>query len=207
MAGRLRGAVFESRSGILRTTLQPDRVETRCAHVPVRPSAVPQHALLGRYAHGGAYTDCYFTEVAGSVSHAEYVEAFYTTAVFRLERALLAWLVSKPSSDAQARQLAAGELNAFAAWRVEERSVDQLLMCDFKGHTRSWLMVAPVQSAGAPTTRLYFGSAVVPIVDKASGQERLGFVFRALLGFHKLYSRVLLRAACSRLERSRDTRQ
>jgi len=168
---------------------------------------VPQHALLGRYAHGGAYTDCYFTEVAGSVSHAEYVEAFYTTAVFRLERALLAWLVSKPSSDAQARQLAAGELNAFAAWRVEERSVDQLLMCDFKGHTRSWLMVAPVQSAGAPTTRLYFGSAVVPIVDKASGQERLGFVFRALLGFHKLYSRVLLRAACSRLERSRDTRQ
>ena len=173
---------------------------------PIQPYALPEHALLGRYAHG-AYTDCYAAEVPTSVSHAEYVEAFYTTAVFKLERLLLAWFVSKPSSDAQARQLAAGELNTFAAWGVEERSVNQLLMSDFKGRTRSWLMVAPVQSGGAATTRLYFGSAVVPIVNKASGQARLGFAFRALLGFHKLYSRVLLRAACSRLARSRLTQQ
>jgi hypothetical protein len=174
---------------------------------PIQPYALPEHALLGRYAHGGAYTDCYATEVPASVSHAEYVEAFYTTALFKLERLLLAWFVSKPSSDAQARQLAVGELNSFAAWGVEERNVNQLLMSDFNGRTRSWLMVAPVQSGGAATTRLYFGSAVVPIVNKASGQARLGFVFRALLGFHKLYSRALLRAACSRLARSRLTQQ
>jgi hypothetical protein len=30
----------------------------------------------------------------------------------------------------------------------------------------------------------------------------MGFAFRALLGFHKLYSRVLLRAAVARLARS-----
>jgi hypothetical protein len=30
----------------------------------------------------------------------------------------------------------------------------------------------------------------------------MGFVFRALLGFHKIYSRVLLRAALSRLSRT-----
>jgi len=131
------------------------------------------------------------------------VEAFYTTAVFKLERLLLARFVSKPSSDAQARQLAAGELNSFAAWDVEERRVDQLLMSDFRGRTRSWLMVAPGPGDGAATTRLYFGSAVVPIVNRGSGEARLGFAFRALLGFHKLYSRVLLRAACSRLARSR----
>jgi hypothetical protein len=159
---------------------------------PIQLYALPEHALLGRYAHGGAYTDCFTAEVPTSVSHAEYVEAFYTTAVFKLERLLLAWFVSRPSSDAQAKQLAAGELNSFAAWDVEERSINQLLMSDFKGRTRSWLMVAPVQGTGAANTRLYFGSAVVPIVNKASGQARLGFAFRALLGFHKLYSRVLL---------------
>jgi hypothetical protein len=136
-----------------------------------------------------------------SVSHAQYVEAFYTTAVFKLERLLLAWFVSKPSSDAQARQLAAGELDTFAAWVVEGRSVDQLLMSDFSGRTRSWLMVAAIPGDAPATTRLYFGSAVVPIRDKTSGQPRMGAAFRAMLGFHKLYSRVLLRAACSRLKR------
>jgi hypothetical protein len=170
---------------------------------PIQAAALPENALLGRYTRGGAYTDCFTTEVLGSVSHAEYVEAFYTTAVFKLERLILAWLVSKPSSDAQATQLAAGDLDTFAAWSVEGRSVDQLLMCDFNRRTRSWLMVAPIQSGGAATTRLYFGSAIVPIVDKASGEARMGYVYRALLGFHKLYSRVLLRAACSRLSRSR----
>jgi hypothetical protein len=45
-------------------------------------------------------------------------------------------------------------------------------------------------SAGEARTRLYFGSAVVS----------LSFGFRALLGLHKVYSRVLLHAAKSRLE-------
>jgi hypothetical protein len=167
----------------------------------IRSHPLPGHALLGKYANGNAYTDCYITEIPASVSHAAYVEAFYTTAVFKLERLLLAWFVSRPSSDAQARRLAAGELNSFAAWDVEARSVNQLLMCDFQGRTRSWLMVAPVQSGGSTSTRLYFGSAVVPSVNKA-GDAGLGFAFRALLGFHKVYSRVLLSAASSRLARS-----
>jgi hypothetical protein len=170
---------------------------------PIHPDALPENALLGRYARGGAYTDCFTTEVPASVSHAEYVEAFYTTAVFKLERLILAWLISRPSSDVQAKQLAAGEIDSFAAWRVEARSVDQLLMSAIDGRTKSWLMVAPIRSGGAATTRLYFGSAVVPTVDKASGEARLGSVYRSLLGFHRLYSRVLLRAACSRLARSR----
>lgn len=64
--------------------------------LPIQSFALPQHALLGKYAHDGAYADCYATEIPASVSHAEYVEAFYTTAVFKLERQLLAWFVSKP---------------------------------------------------------------------------------------------------------------
>ena len=164
---------------------------------------LPPGALLGKYLQGESYVDCYVTEVTKQVSHAEYVEAFYTTAVFKIERLLLAWFVSRPSTDEQARQLATGMLGAFAAWSVEGRSADQLLLSDIGGRTRSWLMVAVTGTIDSPCTRLYFGSAVVPVVNARYGQASLGLAFRVLLGFHMLYSRVLLRAASSRLGRLR----
>jgi hypothetical protein len=162
---------------------------------------LPRGALLSKYQHEGAYADCYVTEVARRVSHAEYVEAFYTTALFKLERLLLSWLASKPSTDIQASQLAAGTLNSFAVWTVEARSADQLLMSDFQGRTRSWLMVTSSESSAYEDTRLYFGSAVVPVTGVKSGTRSLGLAFPLLLGFHKLYSRALLFAAESRLAR------
>jgi len=165
---------------------------------------LPMAALLRKYRDTGAYTDCYAVDISRPVSQAEYVEAFYTTRVFKLERMLLAWFVSKPSADAQARALAAGELDSFAAWSVEGRAADQLLMCDFQGRTRSWLMSVADPSDDAKGTRLYFGSAVVPLVEPQSGRKSMGFGFGALLGFHKVYSRVLLRAARSRLLRARE---
>ena len=58
-----------------------------------------------------------------------------------------------------------------------------------------------VEPMGSDSTCLYFGSAVVPSIDRASGKARMGFVFKALLGFHRIYSRVLLHAARSRLSR------
>lgn len=166
----------------------------------VRKCALPEGALLHRYVDRG-YTDCWSAEVAQRVTHAQYVEAFYTSPVFRLERWILAVAVSKPSSDDGARRLASGDAAAFAAWTVEARAPDQLLLCDYPGRTRSWLMVAP--SPAADRTRLYFGSAVVAIEDPRTGESGLGATYSALLGFHRLYSRVLLRAACARL-RARD---
>lgn len=167
----------------------------------IKSCPLPPDALLNAYLQRGGYTDCYVADVARPVSHAEYVEAFYTTAVFKVERQLLTWLWSRPSTDLQAEQLAAGKLDSFAAWSVEGRSPNQLLLSDFTGHTKSWLMVAPAGRGGTASTRLYFGSAVVPIVNAKSGRATLGFAFRSLLGFHKLYSRVLLLAARSRLTR------
>jgi hypothetical protein len=158
---------------------------------------IPSSALLRKYVYEGAYTDCYVTRIRASVSQAEYVEAFYTTAVFKLERLILRWLASIPSSDTDARRLANAEVDFFAAWSVEDRAPNQLLMCDFQHRTRSWLMVAPIESGHAGTC-LYFGSAVVPVRGK-SGEATLDYTFSALLGFHKLYSRILLRAAKSRL--------
>jgi len=163
----------------------------------IQPCELPPDALLRRYRERGAYTDCYAVEIPKAVSHAEYVEAFYTTWVFKLERLILRLLVSRPSTDAGARQLARGERDDFAAWSVEARAPDQLLLADFVGRTKSWLMVA----SGPGGTRLYFGSAVVPVRNKKSGESSLGIVHSTLLGFHKLYSRVLLRAAHSRLLR------
>jgi hypothetical protein len=164
------------------------------ADARIEPCPLPAQALLGRYRDSGAYTDCYGVTVAGDVAHARFVEAFYTTWLFKLERAVLVG-VGKPSTDAQAHALARGDTDAFAAWTVEARSDDQLLLCDYRGRTRSWLMREAVDGG----TRLYFGSAVVPVVDARTGEARMGGAFAGLLGFHRLYSRLLLRAAIQRV--------
>lgn len=163
----------------------------------IHRAALPAYALLADRARDGEYADCYVVEVPQAVSHADFVEAFYTTWLFRLERVLLAWLVSKPSTDAEARALARGERTTFAAWNVEERVGNQLVMRDFQGKTCSWLMVEPLPAS----TRLYFGSGIASRVDRVTGEKRMGRGFSLLLGFHKLYSRALLGAARSRLAR------
>ena len=154
---------------------------------------LPGASLHEPYARSGAYTDCFTTDVAGKVSLAQFVEAFYTSRVFKLERWILEWLVNKPSTDAEARELAAAGRDRFAAWTVEARTTDQLLMCDYLRHTRSWLMVT-ARSDEPGGTRLHFGSVVVPVRR---------FPYRVLIGFHRLYSRILLRSAMARLDRMR----
>ena len=149
----------------------------------IEEGPLPGSALLQKYARSGAYTDCFHTDILDNVSLPKFVEAFYTTWLFKLERFILRLLAKKPSTDAEAKQVAAGERENFAAWYVEDRNEHQLLMSDFRDHTRSWFMVVP--------GRLYFGSAVVP-KDRPS--------YKLLLGFHRLYSRLLLSAAKSRLQ-------
>jgi hypothetical protein len=164
---------------------------------------LPAAALLRKYVDGVSYTDCYRIRVARFVSHADYLEAFYTTPLFRVERWILAALVASPSSDEQVRQLAAGETDTFAAWSVEARAENQLLLCDLNHRTRSWLMTEAADDPDA--TWLYFGSAVVPRIDPHSARPSLGAIYSALLGFHKLYSRALLHSCVARLRgRSRN---
>jgi hypothetical protein len=67
---------------------------------------MPAAAMLQKYAPPVGYTDCYVAEVAGVVSHEAFVRAFYTTPPFRVERFILRWLASRPSTDEQARVLA-----------------------------------------------------------------------------------------------------
>jgi len=168
--------------------------------VQVASCQLPADALLGRYADDGGFTDCYHADLDQPVTLDRYVEAFYCGGLIRIERLLIGMFLSRPSSRLQVRQLARGQIDGFAAWRVEARNETQLLLCDVSGRTRSWLMVQsrPETHAGS---RLYFGSAVVPSRRDASGQPRMGWLFGALLGFHRLYSRLLLKAASRRLLR------
>ncbi|MEO5735127.1 MAG: hypothetical protein ABIN96_14420 [Rubrivivax sp.] len=189
----------------------------------VVPVAVPPDTLLAAAAaaHGGAYIDCYSTQIMGRVTHADFVEAFYTSWLFKIERRLLGFLASRPATDSDARKLARSECHRFSAWRVEARDVDELLLADITGRTKSWLMVThgrcnndPViepiaqpalEPATLPVTQLLFGSAVLRLHD-AKGKDRgMGAGFHLLLGFHKLYSRRLLGGARARLLRRPDS--
>ena len=163
----------------------------------IKKCPVPLNTFLHSYGANGAYADCYCTDIPGEVSFPEFIFAFYTSPLFKLERWILAWTVSRQSTDKQARELAACQRETFSAWQVEHRSESEILMCDYKGLTRSWLSVVHV---GESRTRLHFGSAVVPRQNTKTGQPSFGFVFRVLLGFHRIYSILLLFAARSNLK-------
>lgn len=161
----------------------------------VQTAELPAGALIEPYSASGAYTDCYMSSVASQASLAEFMVAFYTTPIFKLERWLLARVLRFPSTDQEAQLLAQGHVNRFSAWHVESRQPDQVILA--AGRTRSWLMVSQ-GPAGCGATTLFFGSAVVP--RKNGG---LGWQFDTSLLFHKLYSRVLLASAARRLVKSR----
>ena len=154
--------------------------------------ALPDDALLRRYVDGaGNYTDCYSVTVPDMVDLPRFVEAFYTAPLFRCERIILKFAVRRPSTDEDAADVAQGRTTKFAAWDVEDRSADQLLMCDMASKTRSWFKTRDV----ADGTQLYFGSAV--IADPKTAKQV--FLFHALAPVHKLYARALLRGAVRRL--------
>jgi hypothetical protein len=173
----------------------------------IQPGKIPVDSFLHTYKQGSGYADCYVTEVPGVITQATFIESFYTTPLFKLERTILKYLASKPATHADAKQLALGNASTFSAWRVESRSTSELLLADFTGGTRSWLMtVASIDArTGAPSTLLYFGSAVVARKRSSDGQLRMGWVFHALLGFHRVYSRLLLKAASRRVRATLST--
>ena len=149
------------------------KASTHMSHV--LPCAVPAHSFLRKYHDGVGFADCYCVEVGSHVTQAEFIAAFYTSPLFKLERTLLKLLASRPASDADAALLANGQVLVFSAWKVEAQTASELLLADFTGPTRSWLMTEQVESAGV-ATRLYFGAAVVPRIASA-GKANMGWIF------------------------------
>ena len=163
----------------------------------IRRERIPDRALHAHYADEGAYVDCYVADIDRTVTFEQFVAAFYTTWLFKLERWILARTVNKLSSDEAAHEIARGRGGHFAAWSEEARAADQLLMRDFLGVTRSWFMTAPQEHG----TCLYFGSVVTARRNPRTGCLELGRGYRMLLGFHKVYSRAFLSAARAKLRR------
>jgi hypothetical protein len=164
--------------------------------------SVPDDALLRTFRGGthpqrwGRYADCFAVSVDRNVSLADFVFAFYTSPLFRIERGLLRLLINAPSSRADARAVADGTADKFAAWYVGQRTATQLLMCDRYERTRSWFRVAPMSGGG---TRLQFGSAVAARGGVRNDIPQRPAAFRLLLSFHVLYSQALLRVAKANL--------
>ncbi len=166
----------------------------------VHACEIPVPSFLRKYKDGTGHADCYVTEVPGLITQPQFVEAFYTSPLFKIERTIISCLASKPATDSDAKQLAAGNASKFSAWSVEAQSPSELLLADFTGRTRSWLMALPcVGSPVATRTRLYFGSAVVARTVRGSPQPNMGWAFHSLLGFHRVYSRLLLSTASGRV--------
>ena len=164
---------------------------TACQH--------PPGSLLQACESEGAFADCYYIDIERRVSHREFVAAFYSTPAFKVERTLVGILLSRPSTDRDAERLADGEAESFAIWKVEKREPNQLLLAEFTGRTKSWLMVGALDGAAGAATRLFFGSAVMASQRETPNKRALGAIFYSLLWFHKLYSQVLLAAAKSKL--------
>ena len=167
---------------------------------PAVPTDLPEATLLAQLRSQGSYADCFSLALPLRVTQAAFVEAFYTTPLFKSERLLLQLLAGKRSTDSEALALAHGTISSFAVWSVTQRTENELLLTDQTGRTSSWLMVRPEATDGRPSTRLFFGSAIKPKRNPRPGEEpKFSGFFHALLGLHNLYSRKLLEAAASRV--------
>lgn len=159
-----------------------------------RACPVPRDSLLQVHAgRAGSYTDCFEVMHPLEADLPAFVQAFYSTWLFRIERVVLSVVLRRRITNADLQALATGKADGFAAWRVEARDGTQILLCDLAGYTRSYLAVAPKDGG---VTRLLFGSAVV-----ARDTSGMGHTLRTLLPLHRLYSRLLLRLAERRLRR------
>jgi len=165
--------------------------------VKVAPCPVPQDGLLQRYVGEGAtYTDCYEACVPGSVDLEQFVAAFYTTSLFRVERIVLRLALRKRIFDSDSAAMIAGETDTFAVWRVEARTDGQILLKDQSDLTRSWFSASVAQD-GRSVVR--FGSAVI-----AAPGASLPLAAKLSLPLHRIYSGALLRTAVRGLVRSRS---
>ncbi len=159
---------------------------------PLEEAAVADGSLLSRYREQGAYTDCFVARIERPVTLGQFVAAFYNSRMFRPERWAIGIVLGRRAGPEHVAALAQARTDSFSAWTVEARTACEILLCDYQGRTRSWLMAQP----DGHGTVLRFGSAVMP---RASTRDAL--LFRALTGFHRAYARALLRSAMARLAR------
>ena len=139
-----------------------------------------------------AMADCFSLTLNKNVTIASFLAAFYTSKIFKIERKILAFALQKPSTDEQAIALSKSQRDTFAIWTQAYRDNEQIVLSDFKGSTKSWLMVKQITSS---ETQIFFGTAVMPTVKKDGSLGEPSKLFVILGSFHRLYSKLLLWSA------------
>lgn len=154
--------------------------------------SAPEGALIRRYTTSpGGYSDCFYVDIPADVTLSDYILAFFSTPIFRMERLLLNLIPSGRSNAQCVLDLASGAGERMAGWKTETRNENQLLLAVGNGPIRTWLMVQGNQPANEKT-RLYFGSAVLPTKMTKEGRPQLASVFQLFLSLHIIYSRLLI---------------
>ena len=167
--------------------------------------SAPEGALIRRYTtNPGGYSDRFYVDIPADVTLSDYILAFFSTPIFRMERLILNLVPSGRSNEQCVLDLASGTGDKMAGWKTEKRDENQLLLAVGDGPIRTWLMVQGTQSSETTptkTTRLYFGSAVLPTSMTKDGHPKLAIVFKLFSGLHIFYSRLLLWWAARDLRR------
>lgn len=73
--------------------------------LPIEKCPAPEDTFLRNYLIQGNYIDCYTTAIAKQVSFPEFIFAFYTTWLFKIEAFILTFTARKPSSDVEAKKV------------------------------------------------------------------------------------------------------
>lgn len=160
---------------------------------------LPDDSLLARHRGPECYRDAFRVEVPGDVSLAELITVFFGSGAFLPERTALR-LIGRGAGRAEIAELADGRAKRFAAWELEAREENELLMHDFLDKTCCWLAVSPGGEApdlagglprpGAGRTYLWFGTGV---------RDFEGPIISRLREAHRWYARWLLAGAARRL--------
>lgn len=167
----------------------------------VKPADLPEDSLLAQYETESTanvaknYCDCYSITINRKIDLQEFVYAFYTSKVFRIELRILSIALGIPATNEHAKQLSLGNTDSFSAWTVETRLSNEILLREPKSRTGSWFMVRQDVESDSGATELFFGSVVFP----KKNQKGFGVLFHSLMGFHKYYSCALLYSAKKRL--------
>ena len=167
---------------------------TRIAALPP-----PETSLLAQRRGEDWYRDAFRACVPGHVTLGTFVTEFFAGPAFLPERMAL-HLIGRGAGAAEIAALAEGTATRFAAWEMEAREADQLLMHDFLDRTCCWLAVSHEGDAsdlGAPHNA---GEREQRFLWFGTGLRNPGGPFaRWLKQPHRAYARWLLAGAARRL--------
>lgn len=168
----------------------------------VSRTRVPKNTLLKTYeAMEGSEADCFQVDVEGRPDIQRFIRIFFDTWVFRLERRVLSLMGVDYATTDDVIALAKGRQSSLAAWTTLERNANEIILAFDKPTGRTWLQVS-TSDEGAETTRLSFGSALLPKRHSSKSKPAIGKLLKASLPIHRLYARILLAAAAADWKRN-----